>query len=816
MLLLKMVRDVRQNFSQFITILLMILLSMATYSGIEGYMHGMQGAADRFYEKSNLQDLNVRGDLSEKEMGEIAENTNVKIAEGKLVFRSQILNLLRQNEAEPKQSEQKLAEHELDRRKLDGHELEINLISSNEIAKFEVKEGMGFSREAEKIWIDAYFAEKNHLRVGDIVRFSYYGKPQKAHVAGIIYTPDHVYAPKNGSDIVPNYEKYGYAYLDYQSFFGKDRSKNEKLTQIMVKVIDGSKINETKAQIQEKIGKRGIVSKMRDEPTVKVYQGEIDENTSIMGIFTGFFVLIAILSVMATMTRLIKRDRTKIGTLKALGFANWRIAWHYISYGVFLGVLGGAVGILFGTTVISPFFLERVMQFFELPNYQVRITGLSIVIYLSVVTIIGLACFLAARKTIKQNATEILKPEQPKINQRELRLTTNRFFAKLSFITRWNVRDMLRNRGRIATTLVGVAGAIALVVLAFGAYSSMQNFIKLETEVVNNFAFRAKLDEEKLRQSKQQKSDMVQKNKNKAEIMVKTREELERQLAEAFERNSEQKPIELITDNDEAAETSNLFVDNTKGEIQFLDMNRKKTQLTENGVYLSRKMAQKYNFNIGDELRWRFIGENHIYDSKIVGLLIKQQDQNLSVNKPYFESLGLKYQPDTFYLNERENSEKSELLNYLDIQSKETLANGLKKMLDTMIAVLSITLILAAFLGGVIFYNMGVLSFVEQELQLTTLKVLGFTNGKLSKIFTWQNILITVIASLVGMPLGVALTDYIYRVSVDELYDIQTHITLLAYVTGVLGTLLLSVLISKLLARKIKKIDMVKTLKTGE
>ena len=82
MLLLKMVRDVRQNFSQFITILLMILLSMATYSGIEGYMHGMQGAADRFYEKSNLQDLNVRGDLSEKEMGEIAENTNVKIAEG--------------------------------------------------------------------------------------------------------------------------------------------------------------------------------------------------------------------------------------------------------------------------------------------------------------------------------------------------------------------------------------------------------------------------------------------------------------------------------------------------------------------------------------------------------------------------------------------------------------------------------------------------------------------------------------------------------------------------------------------------------------
>lgn len=105
---------------------------------------------------------------------------------------------------------------------------------------------------------------------------------------------------------------------------------------------------------------------------------------------------------------------------------------------------------------------------------------------------------------------------------------------------------------------------------------------------------------------------------------------------------------------------------------------------------------------------------------------------------------------------------------------------------------------------------------MEQEMYFATMKVLGFTNRRLSKVFTRQNILTAVVASVFGVPLGVLLTDYIYKVSVDETYDIQTHITPIAFIVGVLGTLLLSFLISKLLASKIKKINMVKALKIEE
>ena len=154
MLLVKMIRDIRKNLSHFITVLLMVLLSVATYTGIEGYMQGMQRTVDCFYEKNNLQDLNIRGELSQNDIKAVQEVSNVQSVEGRLTFQGQILDFARQSESKIDKRNPKFAEHQL----------EINLISANEIAKFEMSDGERFANEADKIWLDAYFADKNNLR----------------------------------------------------------------------------------------------------------------------------------------------------------------------------------------------------------------------------------------------------------------------------------------------------------------------------------------------------------------------------------------------------------------------------------------------------------------------------------------------------------------------------------------------------------------------------------------------------------------------------------------------------------------------------
>lgn len=810
MLFLKMLRDVRKNFSQFLMIFLMVLLGTAACSGIDGYIQGMQSAVDHFYENGKLQDLNIRGVLSEEDLKKVSEFDGVQKAEGKLVAKAQVLNILKakNNPSEQSQTtantENKNSNQETETQKIDeqnkeyeDYKLELNLLRSNEIAKFTVEQGEGFAASSDKIWIDAYFAKKNQLKVNDEIVFKYLGKTFKKSIAGIVYIPDHVYVSKSSSEILPDNLKYAYAFMDYQklmSEFNQPGLSNIKTiySQIMVKVKEVERTDNVKSEIQDYFKKRAVVTKMREEPSVKVLQGEIDETSSIIGIFTGFFILISILSVATTMTRLISRDRTKIGTLKALGFSNAKIFWHYISYGVYLSVLGGLAGIIVGSLMISKFFMSNAMRFFEVPNCNPVLTTMSIIVYICLTISIAITCYLATRQIIKQNTTEILRPEQPKINSRKMRFTTSGNFAKLSFTSRWNLRDMLRNRGRMITTIVGISGAIALVVMAFGVYTSMNNFIETEINMINNFENTAMIDADKA-----ETADM-------------------KKIADTFTNNSEQKYIELVDKNNQSYLTTNLFIDNSGGAIKFLNEQRETTELDNTGVNISRKIATEHGLRIGDTIRWRNVGDTKIYEAKITKLIVKQQTQNLTITKDFYERMGEKYTPTTFYLSDNDLAKNEELTKYLNIQSKAVMTDNLKQMLKTILNTLAVLLSLAIFLGIVVFYNMGILSFCEQEIQFATMKVIGFSSAKLSKIFTWQNIFITILSGLIGLPLGLIFTNYIYQVSVDDAYDIQTFIPWTVLVLSMLGTLILSVILSRFLAVKIRRIDMVKALKTGE
>ena len=810
MLFLKMLRDVRKNFSQFLMIFLMVLLGTAACSGIDGYIQGMQSAVDRFYEDGKLQDLNIRGTLSEEDLKKVSEFDGVQKAEGKLVAKGQVLNILKAKNEPSEQSQTttntgtKNNNQETEAQKIDeqnkeyeDYKLELNLLRSNEIAKFTVEQGEGFAASSDKIWIDAYFAKKNQLKVNDEIVFKYLGKTFKKSIAGIVYIPDHAYVSKSSSEILPDNLKYAYAFMDYQKLMSEINQpglSNIKsiYSQIMVKVKDTKRTDNVKSEIQDYFKKRAVVTKMREEPSVKVLQGEIDENSSIIGIFTGFFILISILSVATTMTRLISRDRTKIGTLKALGFSNAKIFWHYISYGVYLSVLGGLVGIIVGPLMISKFFMSITMRFFEVPNCNPVLTITSIIVYICLTISIAITCYLATRHIIRQNTTEILRPEQPKINSRKMRFTTSGNFAKLSFTSRWNLRDMLRNRGRMITTVVGISGAIALVVMAFGVYTSMNNFIETEINMINNFENTAMIDADKT-----ETADM-------------------KKIADIFTDNSEQKYIELVDKNNQSYLTTNLFIDNSGGAIKFLNEQRETTELDNTGVNISRKIATEHGLRIGDTIRWRNVGDTKIYEAKITKLIVKQQTQNLTITKDFYERMGEKYTPTTFYLSDNDLTKNEELTKYLNVQSKAVMTDNLKQMLKTILNTLAVLLSLAIFLGIVVFYNMGILSFCEQEIQFATMKVIGFSSAKLSKIFTWQNIFITILSGLIGLPLGLIFTNYIYQVSVDDAYDIQTFIPWTVLALSMLGTLTLSVILSRFLAVKIRRIDMVKALKTGE
>ena len=129
---------------------------------------------------------------------------------------------------------------------------------------------------------------------------------------------------------------------------------------------------------------------------------------------------------------------------------------------------------------------------------------------------------------------------------------------------------------------------------------------------------------------------------------------------------------------------------------------------------------------------------------------------------------------------------------------------------------ITMMVVFAILLGIVIVYNVGTLSFIEKDYQFSTLKVLGFSDRKIANIFIQQNVWITIMAIVIGLPLGYAVTDFIFKVAIDESYDFAVFVTLRTCLISAIGTFLTSIIVSLWLTRRVAKIDMVKSLKGNE
>lgn len=185
------------------------------------------------------------------------------------------------------------------------------------------------------------------------------------------------------------------------------------------------------------------------------------------------------------------------------------------------------------------------------------------------------------------------------------------------------------------------------------------------------------------------------------------------------------------------------------------------------------------------------------------------------MTREYFESLGLEYSPDSLYTN-KDLSDTKEIEGIETITNREELKESMNSMLEMMKTMIVLIIVIAIILGVVIIYNLGVLSYSEKQYQFATLKVLGFKDKKIRRIFIKQNNIIACISIIIGMPAGFYLTDWLFKTAIEESYDFGASINTETYIIATIGTFVISYLVSKLLAKKINKIDMVSSLKGNE
>lgn len=790
MLKKKMFRDIKQNLSQFITIFLMVLIGVMVYVGIEAYMDGMTSAADNFYKNNNIQDLNVMGNLSDKDLDKIKSLDNVKDAEKKLVVNA------------------------IDKDDKDKTYL-LSFIDSNNISKFHIMDGEKFDVNKKGAWVDNFYAEKNNLKVGDTIKIKYDTFSLEEKILGLINVPDHIYDVKDESELVPNRENFGFVYLSVneipESYIKDLVMKEMKITDekifdkyvtnfnykeyipynyIMVDVNKKKNVTSVKEDIEDKVSNAKAIVKIEDTLSYQRYQGEIDEGASYVCIFSGLFLFIAMLSVITTMTRVVKKQKLQIGTMKALGIKNSKIVMHYIGYGFFVSLAAAIVGIILGKYFIGAFFLNMEMDYFEVPNGIPVVKPLSYLVALLVVMVVSFITYLTCRKELFKKPAEALRNEVPNVKVSSLNLSTKGIFKKLNFSSKWNYRDILRNKFRTVTAVVGIVGCCMLIVCAFGMLNSMNHFIKLQFEDLYNFNYKLSLKE----------------NIKDDELKV---------LTDKYGNNTSE-TLTIETKIGKEREANTIFVTNAGNLVRFQNENGEFIKVNKNnGVYVTRKLADQKNLKVGDTIKWHIYGVNKYYESKIVGLTKDPQVQNLTMTKEYLESLDIDYKPDSLYTNTDLKGAK-DIKNVSLVQDIDELKNSLESMLSMMKSMIMLIIVFAIGLGAIIIYNMGILSYSEKQYQFATLKVLGFSDKKIRKIFVQQNNWITVLSIIIGLPTGYYMTSWIFKSVIADNYDFSAYINLSTYLIAIIGTILVSIIVSRMLSKKVNKIDMVSSLKANE
>ena len=758
----KILREIRLNKMQFFNIFIMVFLGVFVFAGVHAYMDGMKISGDKYYESNNLQDIWLSGEnFTDEDLKNVKEISNVKNAERILNIRTELENYK-------------------------DVSLDTNFIETNEISKMYIVDGEEFSKDKKGVWLDSYLAKNLDLKVGDEITFKYKDYKMKEKILGLITVPDHIYSVKDESTIFPTHKDFGFIYLSVNEFPIQDYMI---YNQIIVDIDDTDKIDETKRNIENNIKSAIAVTDRNASSSYQSYNSEIEEGETYSKVFTFLFLSIAILSVVTTMNRFVKKQRTQIGTLKALGFKNRKIIKHYVSYGFYVSLLASILGLILGKYVLGAFFLNMEAQYFEIPVYNTILISSVYILALIVVVLITIVTYLSCRGILKESAVEALRTEIPKVKNTKFDLTTKGIFKKSSISTRWNLRDIGRNKSRSIMAVVGIIGCTMLLVCAFGMLDTMNSYLDWEFNKISNFEYKLSLSNNY------------------------TNEQLEKLTDKYGNSTSETLGIEIK--NGDKKEANTLVVNDAKDYLKYTNHNREYMDLKDDGIYITEKLSEKYNLNIGDTISWHIFGDNTWYTCKIVGLNRDPQNQNLNMTRKYYETLGLTYRADSLYTDENLSETKS--LDGVDIiQSKANLQEGMESMLDTMKTMITILIVVSAILGFVIIYNLGILSFTEKQYQFATLKVLGFKNQQIKKIFIKQNLWLSIIGIVLGLPLGFIMVDYIFKSALGENYDFSASIKPLSYLLAAGGSLIVAIFVNKVLSRKVKTIDMVTSLKGNE
>ncbi len=522
-------------------------------------------------------------------------------------------------------------------------------------------------------------------------------------------------------------------------------------------------------------------------------------------VFPAFFLLVAALVCITTMTRMIDEERTQIGTLKALGYSNAAIISKYLLYAGSGAVIGCGLGVLVG----SVFFPTILWQAYKIMLYitdgivlQVNwlLCGIVVGAYTAVMLLVTWYC---CRRTLSEVPAELIRPKAPDVGKK-IFLERLPFWSRISFLNKVTIRNIFRYRQRLAMMLVGIGGCTALLLTGFGLRDSIVNVVDYQFEEVTTYDMSVYFSED---QTEEEQAGFLADVSDYAENAM----------------FYHQSSIDLDYDN---SVKEIYLIASGEGLQNFMDLHTGEEQLelpALNEVVLSVGVAEALGIDVGDEITLRNadmqvldltvsgIYDNHVYNYAIV---ITDTVEAQWGEEPGMQMAFVKVR-DGEDVHEV-SADISKLLDVMNVSVSEDLADMVGNMMEALDLVVWVIVFCAGLLAAIVLYNLTNININERIREIATIKVLGFNAGETGAYVFKENLTLSVIGSVFGLGLGYLLLLFVMsQIKIDMVW-FKALAMPSSYVLSIVLTMLAAIIVDCIFYFKLDKINMAEALKSVE
>ena len=734
----------------------MAFLGVYVFAGFGAESFGFEETASTYYGETNLADGWIyASDLDDDFVDKVNALSSTNDSERKLIVNS-------------------IADFDND------PDITLHFLEDDDISKFYLVKGEEFNlSDGDGVWLDIRFAESKNLTVGDNISFTFEGMTIEKEIKGLGYSPEHLYQTSDSS-MIPDYDKMGFAYMSYKAFPISDVPYD-----VLLVKYDGNSSNYEKQVDNDLTRDYSSFLPRAQHPSFAEFQDETEQHQMMTDVIPVIFIIISMLTLLTTMTRIINNQRMQIGVLKALGFKNRTIMFHYISYGFWMVLAGSILGLILGPLTLPPIMFEEMADLYSIPYWLTGFNISFIFVTVLMVVLAALISYLACRNIVNESPSSAIRPKVPKVSTSGF-LEKLGLWKKFSFNVRWNYRDAKRNKFRALMSIVGVLACTLIIVASFGCMDGFDEMKEWSYDDINHYSSKLVLEEN----ATVSQIDYIAEDVGGEKLMESSIEI----------KSGDVKKSGVITVLDD----NKLYTPT--------DDDKNPIKISDNEVSISKKMAQLLDVKEGDTVKWHIMGSDEWVSTKVGNIHSDPTSQGIIVTKEKLDDLGLNYTVSSIISSD--NVDK----NYSGVKtifSMDSLTDSWDDMMESSMTIIYLLAVFASLLSVIVLYNLGLLSFTEIKREFATLKVLGFKSSQLRKLLLTQNLWFTTIGFVIGVPLGREVLQYLWGTMGDSFY-LKATISIKTLIITFIITYVVSILVNLMFSGKIKKLNMVESLKDNE